>query len=144
MSSAEQTLSLELTGEMLFSGANTLSMQANTSAISLAEGLNIEAEKLVSVGVLEAIIELDAEQKQITESLLLQIVSDQEEMTTIGTLSPLPEGNAFSLNLANEMDLLPYLKDEGTTWVLDLNLSEDYMGEMIVPAELNLVINYQE
>jgi hypothetical protein len=42
------------------------------------------------------------------------------------------------------MDLLPYLKDEGMAWVLDLNLTEDHMDMMRAKGEVKLNIEYTE
>jgi hypothetical protein len=142
LSTQEKTINLNLTGEMLFSGANTLQMPVATSAESLAQEVNVVANNLSAIGVGKAIIELTGDQAAITESLLLQIVSNNQEMTTLGTLSPLPNGTKFELRLAEEIDLLPYLNDEGATWVLDLNLTEDFLDEMQVKGKLALTIKY--
>jgi hypothetical protein len=69
-------------------------------------------------------------------------VSDNKELVTIGTLNPLPEAAQLSLSLAQNTSILPYLKDKGTTWVLDLNIAEDYMDEMVVNAKLKLSVDY--
>ena len=142
LSTQEKTINLNLTGEMLFSGANTLQMPVVTSAESLAQEVNVVANNLSAIGVGKAIIELTGDQAAITESLLLQIVSNNQEMTTLGTLSPLPNGTKFELRLAEEIDLLPYLNDEGATWVLDLNLTKDFLDEMQVKGKLALTIKY--
>jgi hypothetical protein len=117
-------------------------MPVATSAESLAQEVNVVANNLSAIGVGKAIIELTGDQAAITESLLLQIVSNNQEMTTLGTLSPLPNGTKFELRLAEEIDLLPYLNDEGATWVLDLNLTEDFLDEMQVKGKLALTIKY--
>lgn len=142
LSTQEKTIDLNLTGDMLFSGANTLQMPVNTSSESLAQEVDVVAKDLAEIGVSTATIELTGDQAAITESLLLQIVSNNQEMTTLGTLSPLPEGTKFDLQLAEEIDLLPYLKDEGATWVLDLNLTEDFLEQMQVKGQLVITIKY--
>ncbi|MCA1752185.1 MAG: hypothetical protein LC670_10415 [Flavobacteriales bacterium] len=84
-------------------------------------------------------------QAAITESLLLQVVSNNKSLVTAGTLSPLTEDAAsLDLNVAEDIDLMPYLSDEGCTWVLDLNLSEDFMDEMTVNGTLTLRVEYSE
>lgn len=140
----ELSLSFTLSGEMLFSGANTLQAPMQADASSLARQLNLEAEHLKSVSVSRATITMSAENAAITESLLLQVVSNNNDLTTLGTLSPLPEGTEFELQLAEEIDLLPYLQDAGGTWVLDANLAEDHLDVLEVPAALNLEITYSE
>lgn len=140
----EASLSFTLSGEMLFSGANTLQAPMQANANSLARQLNLEAEQLKSVSVSKAIISMSAEKAALTESLLLQVVSNNNDLTTLGTLSPLPQGTEFELKLAEEIDLLPYLQDEGGTWVLDANLTEDHLDVLEVPAVLHLAITYSE
>ncbi len=135
---------LELTGEMLFEGSNTLQMPANLNLDQLAKATGIEKNKIKTVGIAEATLEMSNEDATITESLLLQVVSNNHSLMTIGTLSPLPEGKSFKLSLAEKMNLVPYLNDEGTTWVLDLNISEDLMDEMTVAGKLRFSIHHNE
>ncbi|MGB0165440.1 MAG: hypothetical protein ACPF8V_01175 [Luteibaculum sp.] len=135
---------LSLKGEMLFSGANTLQMPVKHRPNNLVADANLGEVELESVGVNKVSISLTEEQHRIVESVLLQVVSDQNEMITLGTLSPLPDGTTFDLKLAEDLDLLPYFKDNGGAWVLDINLSEDYMDEMQVDARLNLSLNYTD
>jgi len=139
-----QTINLDLTGEMLFEGANTLQMSALTKPEQLAEKLSTEVENLKGISVDRALLNIGKEEKEITESVLLQVVSDNNDLTTIGTLNPLPDGLEFELSLAEEIDVLPYLKDSGCTWVLDVNLNSDYMDEMHIKAALSLEISYTE
>ncbi|TVR38563.1 MAG: hypothetical protein EA392_08800 [Cryomorphaceae bacterium] len=135
---------LELTGEMLFEGSNTLQMPANLNLDQLAKATGIEKSKIKTVGIAEATLEMGTEDAAITESLLLQVVSNNHSLLTIGTLSPLPEGTRFKLSLAEKMNLVPYLNDEGTTWVLDLNISEDLMDDMTVAGKLRFSIHHNE
>jgi len=141
--SVEKVVSTEVSGEMLFSGPNSLQASVTLSADALAEELNIEKRSLHSIGVSAIEVQLSEEQVAIAESLLLQIVSNEQEMTALGTLSPLDSGTTFELNIAEETDLLPFIEDEGATWVLDVNLSDDLMDEMKASVELVLTINYK-
>ncbi|MGB0178214.1 MAG: hypothetical protein ACPF9D_13690, partial [Owenweeksia sp.] len=75
LSTETQTIDLQLSGDMLFSGANTLQMPVQTTTQSLAGSLNLEENQLKNIGLHKATIRLTEEQKAITESLLLQIVS---------------------------------------------------------------------
>ncbi len=143
LSQLETEQNLLLKGEMLFEGPNTLTASSNTDLITLIEGAGLETGQVESVEVSKAIITLNAEGQSMAESLLLQIVSDNQELITVGTLNPLPEGKIMNLQLAEEMDLKPYLDDSGCTWVLDLNLNSD-ADQMAVKSKLNLVVNYKE
>lgn len=134
---------LMLQGEMLFEGANTLSMDNDQDLISLIEEAGLTTDQVKSVGISEAKITLNSSEKSIAESLLLQIVSDNNELITLGTLNPLPEGAIVDLKLAEEIDIKPYLEDSGCTWVLDLNLSGD-ANEMAIKSKIKLVVNYKE
>ncbi|TXC85456.1 hypothetical protein [Luteibaculum oceani] len=141
---AEQSVEISLSGEMLFSGANTFQTPMELSEAELLEKANLPESQIKSIGVKSVEIQLDSTQRAIMESVLLQVVSDNQEMISIGTKSPLPDGTNFELSLAEEIDLLPYASDAGATWVLDANLTEDYMDLMSVNAKVNLVINYIE
>jgi len=134
---------LVLAGEFLFEGPNTLTADNDQDLISLIEGAGLETSQVKSVEVSAAKITLSADGKAMAESLLLQIVSDNHELITLGTLNPLPEGKIVNLQLAEEIDLKPYLEDTGCTWVLDLNLNGD-ADQMAVKSKLNLVVNYKE
>ncbi|MCZ4410476.1 hypothetical protein O3Q51_16790 [Cryomorphaceae bacterium 1068] len=135
-------MDLALSGDMLFEGANTLQFSGESQLEVITSELNINSEALESALVSSAILTLDDPTRAITESLLLQIVSDNNELITIGTLSPLPEGNKMTLSLAEEPAILNYLKDEGTTWVLDLNITEEHMDEMNISAAVSLNVDY--
>jgi hypothetical protein len=141
--SVEKGVTTTLSGEMLFSGPNSLQAPVSTTAQGLAKDLEIEASDISSIGVSDIQISLADEQAGIAESLLLQIVSNKNEMVALGTLSPLEDGTSFDLNVAEDINLLPFMKDEGATWVLDVNLSDDIMDEMKATADLTLTINYK-
>lgn len=129
---------------MLFEGSNTLQAAADINTESVARDVGTTTEKLKKIGVSEAVLTLDENAGSITESLLLQIVSDKNSLATVGTLSPVTGAGSLKLNLSESIDLLPYLRDEGTTWVLDLNISEDYMDEMTVKATLIFRTEYKD
>jgi hypothetical protein len=141
--SVEKEISTTVSGEMLFSGPNSLQAPISIDPKTLAEEFSIASEDLYSIGVTTISISLDGEQAAIAESLLLQVVSDNNEMTALGTLSPLENGTSFELNVAEETDLLPFIQDDGATWVLDVNLSEDIMDEMRAEVNLKLTINHK-
>ena len=135
-------MELKLAGEMLFEGSNSLQYATDSQLANLADIVGTDIPAIQKVIVSNAVIELSDASRQITESLLLQVVSDNQELVTIGTLNPLPKGNQFTLSLADDTSILPYLKDSGTTWVLDLNITEDYMDEMVVSGKLTLGVDY--
>jgi hypothetical protein len=135
-------IEISLSGDMLFEGANSLQFVATDQLEAIAESLELDIAAIENVKVSNVLIELDEASRPITESLLLQIVSDNQELVTIGTLNPLPEEKALALSLAEDTSILPYLKDAGTVWVLDLNITEDYMAEMIVIGKLKLIVEY--
>lgn len=142
-SSAEKKIDTVVSGEMLFSGPNSLQAAVYTSTEALAKELQIEALAIKSIGISGIQVTLAEDQAAIAESLLLQIVSNNNEMMALGSLSPLASGMSFELQVAEEVDLLPFLEDAGATWVLDVNLSEDIMDEMQASIELSLTVNYK-
>lgn len=141
---AEHSIEISLDGEMLFSGANTFQTPMMISEADLLKAANLPSSQIKSLGVKSVEVMLDSTQRAIMESVLLQVVSDNQEMISVGTKSPLPSGTNFELSLAEEIDLLPYANDKGATWVLDANLTEDYMDAMSINARINLLINYTE
>lgn len=143
LSQLEVEQDIVLQGEMLFEGPNTLTANNDKDLISLIEGAGLENSQVESVEVSQAKITLSSNGKSMSESLLLQVVSDNHELITLGTLNPLPEGEIVNLQMAEEIDLKPYLEDSGCTWVLDLNLNSD-ADQMAVKSKLNLVVNYKE
>lgn len=139
-----ETKSISLSGEFLFAGPNTLqstekmSLPAYVQELGLESEENIEAVNPASVSVTFA----NAEEAAKVESILLQIVSDDLEMTSVGTLSPIPEGqNTVELNVSPELDLLPYLGDPSTIIIADVNLKED-MDAMSIDAKMSLNFKY--
>lgn len=139
-----QSLNVELAGEMLFEGANTLQGEGNMDIQTLAEELGCSPEAIESVGISKVELNMQTEDRAITESLLFQVVSNEQELTSIASLSPLPESGMIDLSVAEEVNLAPYLKDEGLTWVLDLNLKEDHMDVMLAKAKINLIVEYKD
>lgn len=141
--SVDKVITATVSGEMLFSGPNSLQAPVDISPSELASELSVEEKDLTEIGVSSIKVTLSDEQAAISESLLLQIVSNTNEMTSLGTLSPLEGGTTFDLNVAEEIDLLPFLVDEGATWVLDVNLSDDIMDEMQASTEIVLTVNHK-
>lgn len=135
---------LTLSGDMLFEGANTLQVSATVTPEDVATSAGTSVENLKKTGVAEAVLHMDAADAKITESLLLQIVSDNHGLATVGTLSPLTEPGSLKLNVSETIDLLPYLRDEGAVWVLDLNISEDRTDEMTVNGKITFRTEYNE
>jgi len=113
-------------GEFLFEGPNTLQGQPDNILDQLATQVGIDKENLQSVYVTAASITFmpDSLQPQI-ESVLVQWVSDNHELVSVATKSPLPANEVVDLELKADQDVLPYLKDETSTLVVDANLSQD-------------------
>lgn len=126
-----------VSGDFLFEGPNTLQGPMELSAESLANDLSISSKSLEKVSITEIIVQFpDEDTRTVTESLLVQVVSDELELITLGTLNPLSDGLTQSLNINQEADLLPYLKSGAATLVVDVNLSSD-----LDAASLNVTMN---
>lgn len=139
------TANLSFEGDMLFEGPNTLSTENTIMLSNLAEENGLETSQIASIGVSSAVLKIAESGLPITESLLLQITSNNHELITLGTLSPLPaDQKSFKLELAEEIDLLPYFEDEGCTWVLDFNLNSEHMDTYQAKAKIDLTLNYEE
>jgi hypothetical protein len=129
---------IELSGDFLFEGPNTLQAENPIKAKHIYDQTGIKPTEIKTLAPKNVAVELTNVPEGILESLLLQIVSKNQEMITVGTLSPLPDGTKFDLNLAEEVDLVPYLKDEECFWVIDANLNQDQMDE--ISMNLNLIL----
>lgn len=140
----DQSISFKVEGDMLFEGPNTLQGEASVDLVSLSENLGCSEEDIKSIKVSKAKIGMVAAQQSITESVLLQVVSNNNDLTTVGTLNPVPAEGVLNLSMAQNIDLLPYLQDEGMVWVLDLNLKEDHMDAMQAKGEASLIIEHVE
>lgn len=137
-----QKFSFAMSGDMLFAGSNTLQGEGEINLQNLAENMGINVDAIKSVKVSAAKVGLSPAHQKFTESVLLQVLSNNVEMASIGTLNPVPESGTLELSLAEDVDLKPYLEDEGMTWVLDINISEDYMDVMPAKGEVQLIIDY--
>lgn len=144
VSNSDQSVSFAVSGDMLFEGPNTLQGEGSIDLVTLAENIGAESTAIKSVKASAAKVALEKPQQGITESLLLQVVSNNMDLKTVGTLSPVPAEGFLQLNMAQDLDLLPYMQDEGMTWVLDLNLSEDHMDVMRAKGDISLIIEYTE
>lgn len=129
---------------MLFEGPNTLQGEGSLNLETLAENIGSDLKGIKSIKAAKAKLGMEPAQQSITESVLLQVVSNNQDLKTVGTLNPIPESGVLRLNMAENLDLLPYFKDEGMTWVLDLNLSEDHMDAMQAKGEVSLIVEYLE
>ena len=134
---------IEVSGEMLFEGANTLQGEGEEALESLAKKLEINQSQIVEVQVVEAKIEMEDADLDMTESFLLQIVSDNMELKSLASLNPIPDEGDIILNTAEETAILEYLMDSGTAWVLDLNLAEDHMEEMSATIKLKGQVKFK-
>lgn len=135
---------ISLSGEFLFAGPNTLQSKETMSLPPYANELGLDSEEKISA-VNPASISVtfaNAGEAANVESILLQMVSDDLEMTSIGTLSPLPEGqNTVQLNVAPELNMLPYLGDPSTIVIADVNLKED-MDALTIDVQMKLNFKY--
>lgn len=140
-----ETNSISLSGEFLFSGPNTLQSSETMSLPPYVDELGIKSEdNIVEVHPASVIVSFNsAKDAANVESILLQIVSDDLEMTSIGTLSPLPAGESqVKLNVSPELDLLPYLGDPSTVVIADVNLKDD-MDALTIDAKMNMNFKYK-
>lgn len=142
----EQKLQVTLQGEMLFEGANTLQAAAKDYLVKLEESSGVPAKQWTALYIESIEVNFPEEETTKPESLLFQIVSNDQEMVSLGTLSPVPDGQKnYMIPVAAEApDLLPYFEDKGLTWVLDLNLAADHLDPLKVEGLLSFRIEYQE
>lgn len=131
---------LRVSGEYLFEGPNTLQGQSTINLKEIAENLNIDPIHIKSVYVGEASITFEPDSlRNAIESALVQWVSNDLELVSVATKSPLPDTESIALEVNQEQDILPYLKDESSTLVVDANITEnmDFL-EATVSFKLNV------
>lgn len=132
---------LRASGEFLFEGPNTLTGDLKISTDNLSEQLSVNVENIHQVKVKGVNLEvLPDSLSSAIESVLVQVVSNQNSLETVGTKSPWQsEDGIFNLN--NELDLLPYLKDSGNQLVVDVNINRD-LDELNVNVMFDIEITY--
>ena len=133
---------VELSGDFLFEGPNTLQAENPIKGKHIYDQTGVKPPEIRSLTPKKAEVEFTNVPKDLVESVLLQIVSKNQEMITVGTLSPIPDGTKFDLQLAEEVDLVPYLKDEECFWVIDANLTQDQMDEITMDLHLILEVSH--
>lgn len=139
-----QSVGVEMSGDFLVEGPNTLQGNSGISLEALAEAVGCSPEGIIAIGVSSVSVGIQEDGRAIAESLLFQVASSNQDLISIATLNPLPESGKIEMQVAEEVDLLPYMQDEGLTWVMDLNLSEDYMDELMAKAKIGLIVEYKE
>lgn len=132
-----------ITGEYLFEGPNTLQLENSISLDAMAESVGIQASQIQDIQVTRATVEKTALPDTLAESALLQVVSKNEPMISVGSVNPVPNGTTFDLQLAEEAALLPYFKDDEFFWVLDANFSSDQLDPIEIALKLEFNITYQ-
>ncbi|NQZ78444.1 MAG: hypothetical protein HRT61_20390 [Ekhidna sp.] len=137
-----ETSETSVSGEFLFEGPNTLQGPSTVSLSQIAKDLNISEEKIQEVSLASATIQFANDSLQSTvESALLQLVSDELALISIGTKSPFPATGPVALEVNTEQDILPYLKDSSTTAVVDVNLNQD-LDDLQATITFSLNVKY--
>lgn len=131
-----------VSGEFLFEGPNTLQGQPGPVVEDIASELNIMAEQISAVYVSSATLSFTQDSlRGNVESALVQWVSDDLELVSVATKSPLTDEAQIPLEVTSEQDILPYLKDPSSTLVVDVNIVGD-MDELEAVVDFKLSIEY--
>lgn len=117
---------LDVSGEFLFEGPNTLQGQPGSPVEQIAGKLNLNQKNIQAVHIVSCELQFqpDSLRSQV-ENALVQFVSDKLELVSVATINGIPESGEIILNAASEQDILPYLKDATTTLVVDANTKSD-------------------
>lgn len=117
---------MEVSGEFLFEGPNSLQGKLKNPMEAISKEKGIDPSKIQSVYLKSCTVEFpDEESQAIVENILVQVVSDQLNLVSIATINGIPESGPISISGSAEQDILPYLKDQSSTLVLDANLKSD-------------------
>lgn len=139
-----QSTALDFKEEMLFEGPNSFTANNPLALSQIAENLAVDPSQVKKVKAGEVLVKFSPEYAGLVESLLLQVTSDEKELVTVASLSPVDsEGNYFTMNLAAEVELQDYLADSSTVWVLDANLING-VDQMQIVVGLTLLCEYSE
>lgn len=133
-----QPAPFEVYGEFLFEGPNTL-QAPNSFSVEDLQALAQSDAAPKSIRVSGASFQLNGVDAQTIESATLQIVSKNHSMISLGTISVV-DADVVTLNMAEETDVTSYLTDEDATWILDVNLTQDF-DELDLPLQLEFAIN---
>ncbi|MEL6536167.1 MAG: hypothetical protein AAFQ98_12195 [Bacteroidota bacterium] len=80
--------------------------------------------------------------RETLESALVQWVSNELELVSVATKSPLPGSDPVSCDVAEDPeDILPYLQDASSTLVVDVNLAQD-LDELKAKVTFGLTVEY--
>ena len=117
---------VSVSGEFLFEGPNTLQGKPDPVLDDLASKLGVAPEDVKAVYLSGANIRFETDTlRETIQSSLVQWVSDDLELVSVATKSPLPATDPVDLEISNEQDILPYLKDPTSSVVVDVNLAQD-------------------
>lgn len=135
---------ITVSGDFLFEGPNTLQGKPGTAIEEIASELAVKPDDLSAIYLKAATITFDAgDQRADVQSALLQVVSDELELVSVATKSPLPATDPVQLDASQEQDLLPYLKDPTATVVVDANLAAD-MDVLSASVSLEFSVEYKK
>ncbi|MFY0607499.1 MAG: hypothetical protein JXR10_12345 [Cyclobacteriaceae bacterium] len=113
-------------GEFLFEGPNTLQGPFTLTLSQVSKQLGIEESAISDVRISGISLTFDDDaNRQNVESVLVQVVSNDLSLETAGTLNPLGAEPVQELQINQELDFLPYLKDQTTQLIVDANLTTD-------------------
>jgi hypothetical protein len=132
-----------VSGEFLFEGPNTLQGQPQVGLDYFAEQLGVNAENIKSASISSATISFEPDSlTETVESVLLQFVSEDLELVSVATKSPVDaQAGEIALEVTEEVDIFPYLKDASTTTVVDVNCSSD-LDQLTASLDLKVKISY--
>lgn len=132
---------IAVAGEFLFEGPNTLQGKSGGVDDQIAEQLGISKNQLSAVYLKSATIKFEADSlRGSIQSALVQWVSDELELISVATKSPLPASGPVKLVTSAEEDILPYLQDATSSVVVDVNLGQDMEA---LHAMVTLVLNVE-
>lgn len=117
---------LTVSGEFLFEGPNTLQGQPGSPLSDIARSIGVDENRIKSITISSAQIILAPDSLQsAVESALVQWVSNDLDLVSVATKSPIDQNGTIELDVKQSQDILPYIKDANSTLVVDLNLNQD-------------------
>lgn len=142
------TLSVTTTAEgPFFAGPNSLMHLYEVDLAALLKDENITKDQLSSITLTKATASLlpkDSLTLSAFSSATLQVVADDEPMTSIAVANPIAsEGTSVELTVSKEADLAPFFKQDQFTLLIDWDFVEDdYREQLGTVVELEMLVEY--
>jgi hypothetical protein len=132
--------------DMVFEGSNTL-QQTHTLKLAAAAGLEqLTEDQIKKVKLTKAILTTDDSLHfDILNSIVLQLSSDNTEMTQLAVVNPIPEGlDQLNMTIAAESDVADAFKQNTIYLIADADVKNDSNTPIRFKASLTFEVTIKK